>query len=269
MGKLYYFQAPSFDIDPDSEIAPKLGSIFPNLHMLTAPLNQDDYVSVPEHVKNRSVLTHFAETVDQSLQAEASVGTNVLQGSTGSIDVIYAFARNKKNIYSCSQLETLEFAPTQEFVNECITASPGVQAFIENSIVGRKRVYMITGLKIATGFTMSSTKATQHSPQLRFAANAMLTGVPLDTGLGLQFDAANSRTVESGQTVNRIVFAYRVIRIKLSWDGLARYKYRSGGRFAVDDGSDEDREDKWVLMPLDAEDRPRDFPDSVQVEQRG
>ena len=61
------------------------------------------------------------------------------------------------------------------------------------------------------------------------------------------------------------MFAYRVIRIKQKRDGEAKYKYKSGGKYAANDDSD-DEEDSWDFELLDEEGRLRDFPDSVMVE---
>ncbi|UKZ73152.1 hypothetical protein TrVFT333_000793 [Trichoderma virens FT-333] len=261
MGKLYYFQAPNFDINPDSEVAPRLGSIFSNLETLTAPLNQHDCIAVPKHLMNQSVSTNFNESKGRNFETKVDLNVNVAKGTRWSTDLIYAFGRDKKNVYHCELLETLEFEPNQEFVTECILASQRVQSFLENSLIGRKRVYMITGLKIASGLTKSSTRGNQYSPKLRVAAEATTMG-----GLGLDMNVTNARTVSYGRTLNRIVFAYRAIRIKLKWDGEARYKYKSGGKYDVDDTSDSEDEEDWDLEPLDEADRLKDFPDSVKID---
>jgi hypothetical protein len=52
-------------------------------------------------------------------------------------------------------------------VTECILASQRVQDFLEDSLVGRKRVYMITRLKITSGSSTSSTGETRHHPKLK------------------------------------------------------------------------------------------------------
>lgn len=211
MGKLYYFQAPNFSNNPDSDIAPRLGSIFSNLEMLTAPLNQHEYIAAPKHLLNHSISTDFNENEVRGFQTHADLNTNAIQGIGfgGTTDLIYAFARDKKNVYHCELLETLEFEPNQDFVTESIRASRRVQSFLENSLVGRKRVYMITGLKIASGFS-KSTNENHHSAKLRVAAKAAALG-----GLGFDINASSARTISHGRTLNRIVFAYRAIRIKL------------------------------------------------------
>lgn len=265
MGKLYYFQAPNFDINPDSEIAPKLGSIFSTLETLAAPLNQNEHVAVPQYLMNQSASADFRWTVGQNLKAEVGLNANVDWRIAGSADLVYAFARDRRNVYHCELLETLEFEPNKQFVSECILASQRVQAFLENSFVGRKRVYMITGLKIASGFTNSSTKETQHNPKLKVAANVAAIGGPVEVGPGFDMTVTNARTVAYGRTANKIVFAYRVIRIRLKWDGEPRYTYISGGKYAVDDSDDED-EHRWDLEPLDEEDRLKDYPHSVRIE---
>lgn len=267
MGKLYYFQAPNLDINPESETAPKLGSIFATLETLMAPLNQYEYVSPPASLMNASSSAGFEETASSSLGASVGLKATTAYGIGGSGDPIYALARDRKNVYSCELLETAEFAPTPEFVTECIRASQRVQNFLENAFVGRKRVYMVTGLKIATGFSTSSTRETQHSPKLKIGV------VPVQGGPEIDMTAAGKRTVVHGRTVNKIVFAYRVIRIKMKWDGQAQYKYKSGGKYGVDD-SDEDsdddesggKKDEWELEPLDEEDIAKEFPDAVKMD---
>jgi hypothetical protein len=46
---------------------------------------------------------------------------------------------------------------------------------------------------------------------------------------------------------------------------MARHNYKSGAKYAVDENSDEDKEGRWDLEPLDEEDRLKDFPDSVRM----
>ncbi|KAL7893945.1 hypothetical protein HDV63DRAFT_164056 [Trichoderma sp. SZMC 28014] len=269
MGKLYYFQAPNFDINPDSDVAPRLGSIFSNLELLKAPLNQQELIAVPKHLMNQSVTADFNENNIRGFQTDADINANAVQGIGfgGSADLIYAFARDKKNVYHCELLETFEFEPNQDFVTESIRASWRVQNFLENSLVGRKRVYMITGLKIASGFS-KSTNENNHSAKLRVAAKATVLG-----GLGLNINASSTRTVSQGRALNRVVFAYRAVRVKVKRDGEARYKYKSGGKYDVEDNDDDDDDDKdeeiWELQSLEEADRLKDFPDSVRIDIEG
>lgn len=272
MGKLYYFQAPNFDINPDSPTAPRLGSIFSSLTQLKAPLNQDDHLKIPENLLNNNTVDNFSDIRARKFQADVGVNATAGQGVTGSADLVYAFTRDKEKTYHCETLETIEFEPDKAFVADSITASPRAQTFMNNSLFGRKRVYMITGLKIATGFSMSSSKATQHSPSLKVGLGFGALGVPAEAGPELGLSVGNGRTVEQGRALNKIVFAYRVIGIKDRWDGEPRFKYESGGKYAAEedsDDSDEDEEGKWLLEPLSDDALSDDFPDAVRVDIEG
>lgn len=273
MGKLYYFQAPTLDINPESETAPKLGSIFSTLETLTAPLNQYEYVRPPMSLVNASSSAHFEETTSSSLNANVGFKVTAVYGAGGSCDLVYAFARDRKNVYSCELLETAEFAPTPEFVSECIRASQQVQEYMENAFVGRKRVYMVTGLKIATGFSSSSTWEMQSNPKLKIGVDATPAGMFVQGGPELDVTVAGKRTLGLGRASNKIIFAYRVIRIKMKWDGEAQYKSRSGGKYAMDDSdgdSDDDewnsrKKDLWDLELLDIKDIAKEFPSAVKI----
>ena len=125
---------------------------------------------------------------------------------------------------------------------------------------------MITGLKIASGFSKSVSEEIQHNPKLKIAAKTTtVSSIPVEAGPELDLAVANAQMVFHGRSTNKIVFAYRVIRIKQKRDGEAKYKYMSGGKYAVNDNSD-DEEDPWEFELLDEEERLKDFPDSVMVE---
>ena len=219
---------------------------------------------------NQSASTDFSETASKGIMTSVGLNATVAQGIAGSADIVYAFTKDKNNTYACELLETLEFEPTKPFISDCITASQPVQAFFENSLPGRKRVYMITGLKIATGFRTSTTKETQHGPMLKVGVDATALGIPVEIGPEIELESTNARTVKQGRSLNKIVFAYRVVRIKRKRDGEAKYKYKSGGKYAVDEDEDDDSEDEdddWPLdlEPLDEKERWQEFPDSVQI----
>ncbi|KAJ5710927.1 hypothetical protein N7488_005083 [Penicillium malachiteum] len=87
--KLYYFQAPNFDINPASDTAPKLGTILPNLDRLTGSLNQANVVEIPANLQNQSTTTDFEDTVYANYGGSTGLSLNVLQGIFGSASVAY------------------------------------------------------------------------------------------------------------------------------------------------------------------------------------
>ncbi|KAF6809399.1 hypothetical protein CPLU01_15510 [Colletotrichum plurivorum] len=175
------------------------------------------HLTVPERLLNISGSSDFRTTSTRSFQAEIGLNATGASGLAGSADLIYALTNNKQEQYACEVLETLEFAPDQAFVNDSIIASQRVQRFLEDSLFGRKKVYMITGLKIASGLSRSTSKETQHGPSLKVSASGAPLGIPLpvEAGPGVGVTFGRGRTVTDGPALNKTVFAYRVIRIKV------------------------------------------------------
>ncbi|KAH8680262.1 hypothetical protein BGZ61DRAFT_395512 [Ilyonectria robusta] len=270
MPKLCYFQVPNFDINPDSGTAPKLGSIFANLDRLTGPLNQDDHVDIPPNLMNQTS-SSFKETVDKSIGVTAGLNANIVQGLAGSGELVYAFSRNKQDTYQCELLETLEFEPNDQLVTDSILASQRVQNFLQDSLLGLKRVYMITGLKIATGFSRSSSKEIQNGPKLKVGVDATAFGIPVSAGPQLDLTVGTARTTSHGRSTTKIVFAYRAIKIRRKRDGNVAFKHRGGGKYDLNDessdsdDSDGEDEDKWNIEPISQEDRGEEFTDSNLV----
>ena len=174
MPKYYYYHSPSLNIDV---AAPKLGSIFSSLRRLTNPLNQDDCVSIPSYLTTSDNLLNFSETSNTSVEINGGLSAEAAQGVLGSGELIYTFGRDKGHVYRCARLNTIEFDPDERFVDACIMSSQRVQSFIADSFLGKQTIYMITGLKIATGFSTKTTTSSEHGPRLQIGFNATAFGV--------------------------------------------------------------------------------------------
>ncbi|KAK7190285.1 hypothetical protein DPSP01_006811 [Paraphaeosphaeria sporulosa] len=86
---------------------------------------------------------------------------------------------------------------------------------------------------------------TEHGQFLSVGVDATVFGITVEAGLELEVKVSERSVAYRGST-NRIVFAYRVVRIKLKRDGEVKYRYKSGGKYAeVDENSGE--EEKWVV----------------------
>ena len=266
MAKLYYLQAPTFSINAESATAPRLGSIFYSLNRLSGSLNQLERISVSSELINNTAIAGFNDSTTKGFMAVAGLNANLLQGIAGSADIIYGLSKGKKETHFCELLETVEFEPTSEFVTKSIAASSNVRSTLRNALPGRKRVYMITGLKVATGLTTSTSTTTHHGPVLRVGVDAMAFGIPASAGPEVELATSRVRTVTQGRSSDKIIFAYRVVRIKQGRDGEATWKYKSGGRYSVDDDDSEDEEETWEIEPLQEESVAEDYPDSVRME---
>ncbi|KAH7091464.1 hypothetical protein FB567DRAFT_546185 [Paraphoma chrysanthemicola] len=253
MPKLYYFQAPSFSIDADCEIAPRLGSIFYSLERLIDPLNQHDHLYIPKTSINTSKIEKLCETKGTGYMAAVGLNANIANGIGGSADVVYALATEKKTKYCCESLETVEFEPSEQFIIDSVMASQRVQATLDKALFGRKRIYMITGLKIATRFSSSTSESSQHGPKMRVGIDATGFGIPVAACPEVELATSRTRSIIHGRTRNKIIFAYRVVRIKQGRSGDASWKYRSGGKYGLGQDEDEDEDVTWEVEALDEE----------------
>ena len=263
MPAYYYFRAPTFDISPESPTAPKLGSIFSSLKRLTGPLNQYDHVSIPPDLRNESAKSDFSDTIGKKIEGHAGVYADSTIG-VGSGDLVYGFAKDKKSVYCCKLLETEEFEPNEDLVAQCINASQRVQNFIAESFLGNKRVYMITGLKIATGFSTMASESSEQSPKLKIGFNAAAFGVPIEGGPQIDLTFGGSREVSHGRSLSKIVFAYRAIKISPRSDGRPKYKDIRGGQYSLGDGNSEEKQ-AWEVEAMGEEDRVWEFPESTLI----
>ncbi|KAK8924351.1 hypothetical protein VCV18_004770 [Metarhizium anisopliae] len=154
----YYLRAPTFDIKPESPTAARLGSIFASLGELTNPLNQHDVIDIPPSSINTSCVPDFHLVVKKGISVSAGI-VGTLSPPPVSTEVVYTFAKDKTTTYTCAAMETYEFEASEQYITDSITASLPVQDFISDCFFGNNKVYMITGLKIAEGFSMSTTNA--------------------------------------------------------------------------------------------------------------
>jgi hypothetical protein len=173
--------------------------------------------------------------------------------SVGSGELIYGFTKDSKVVYTCEKLETEEFEPNKEFVTQSVYASQAVQDYIQESFVGRKRVFMITGLKIATGFRVSSAESNEHEPKLEIRGSGAPFGVPVNGGPDGKLTSKRGRELEY-DGVSKVLFAYRAIRIRPQSDGEMKFKDISGGQYSLENDLDDNEEEEWILENVGAED---------------
>ncbi|KID83962.1 hypothetical protein MAJ_11286, partial [Metarhizium majus ARSEF 297] len=129
-------------------------------------------------------------------------------------------------------METYEFEASEQYVTDSITASLRVQNFIAGSFIGNKKVYMITGLKIAEGSCMSTTDAGSHGP-----------------------------------SSSKVIFAYRAIEIAPKRGGNLRYRDLPGrhAQCFSDEHEDEDAEAGWEIEPVKEKQMLEMYPGALPV----
>ncbi|EFY97699.1 hypothetical protein X797_002899 [Metarhizium robertsii] len=262
----YYFRAPTFDIKPESPATARLGSIFASLGELTNPLNQHDVIAIPRSSINASRVPNFKEVVKKGISGSAGI-VGTLSHTLVPSEVLYTFAKDKTTTYTCAAMETYEFEASEQYVTDSITASLRVQDFISACFIGNNKVYMITGLKIAEGFSMSTTDAGSHGPACKVGLDALAMGAPSLIGPRLMLQRSVDRDVSHGPSPSKVIFAYRAIEIAPKRNGKLRYKPRFVYLCAPSKHEDEDEDEEagWELEPVEEKQMLEMYPGALTV----
>jgi hypothetical protein len=91
-----------------------------------------------------------------------------------------AYGKNKVDIYQFKKLETKYFIPTTPYIEKRVLES-AVQDYLKEKKY-RKRIYMITGLKIAHNPAAASLVSTTFTTQAKLGADLTALAVPVEIG---------------------------------------------------------------------------------------
>lgn len=159
--------------------------------------------------------------------------------------------------YTMNSLQTVYFTdlPSQAYVRQCIAAEPELRELMRLDNLFGRPVYMITGLKIARGFSLSANSSSATGGSAKAGAG---TG---DAAAGGEFAASRETAGQLNfSSASDIVFAYQLMKIKpKGWKQkrLERSEYHSSAAF-LGDRDGEDGEDGSEQEQFEAE---WDFPD--------
>ncbi|KAI1052735.1 hypothetical protein LB507_009829 [Fusarium sp. FIESC RH6] len=108
-------------------------------------------------------------------------------------------------------LETKYFLPDDDYFAQVIE-DPGVQAYFQVHN-WRKPVYVITGIKITRGASVSTESSKRRSGQAELKVDATSVGADVQAGPEASWESDKKRGVSYGGSTD-YVFAYQLMRIK-------------------------------------------------------
>lgn len=245
--ELTYLLSPKFYFKRDGPIA--LGSIVADPFRPHLVLTAVDAASLAEHYPKIERFTDFDQnlTSSQGTGASVSVWLEFMQAASAKIGL--AREKHRLDEYTMTSLETeyfLEFPSAEEIksrvkvdrVRETIKASgfPGT----------RQPVYMVTGRKLAKGFSAVHESGKQTSSEAEAGGSA-----PTPTGnVAVKGGAAGrkERQLQTGwKAGDELVFAYQLMKIDVKgWRGLrVEYdEFRHESALLSNDSEDEDEEEE-------------------------
>ncbi|KAI9766108.1 MAG: hypothetical protein M1840_006815 [Geoglossum simile] len=197
-----YLLAPNFTFQPDGPI--RLGNIIADPFKPTRTLSAfDPSLSIPETVTTNE----FGYTIsgDKGRSLRGSVWAQFLQSASAKVS-----GEASDDVLTCYTMDSLEAMyfkrdPTEEEVADRVKAKK-VQAAMKAGLFGLQPVYMITGLRVAKGFKMSSEVVPKREGNVG-ASGPVTDQVSLGGEVGLSHWSAVQESFRSG---NDIIFAYQL-----------------------------------------------------------
>ncbi|KAL6253017.1 hypothetical protein RBB50_000737 [Rhinocladiella similis] len=195
-----FILAPNFTFHPDTSIC--MGDILQDPSDPTKPLSSSPRAEL-------ETTTHTDYDAELGKSASTSVGGGIWETflQFASIKLYGEASKDIATRYTIDRLETVYFKkqPTDEQASRW-ALEPRVAAAINAGVVRRNPVYLVSGLKIARGFSLAD--GVSSSRKAGVGAEAPVT---FGVGAGADVDVGRSRSErQSWRSEEDIVFAYQL-----------------------------------------------------------
>ena len=236
-----YFIAPTRDCPPSGPIA--LGNIIASPSSPEVALNPEPVtLSRPIYQSNQ---TNWTAEVGRYKRGKIGIWTKFLQALGIGIDLSVNYEIENTEAYSFDRVETRFFVPDQTYIEKSVM-SPEVKKFLIKSKF-RANLYMITGIKIAIGASIVTTKLRNRGINLQFGVDGLMMGVPIGIGPDIVVSAGHAQGVSFDHSSD-FVFAFRLREISYTKKmGVKHRDYSKGALFNLDRAIDNDLEEPWMV----------------------
>jgi hypothetical protein len=155
-----YHLAPNFTTRPFPDGPLDLGTVVEDLQSFH-PINQGaSRIAIPDGQRYVDVKEDVTASAKSSFSGEASFLARVLDGSIGG-DASLRGQRSEENVYTVARLETAYFYPSPCYIEQCLRLAE-VKDYLDMAN-HKAPVYLITGLKIAWGATVSTERGREFT----------------------------------------------------------------------------------------------------------
>ncbi|RBR19762.1 hypothetical protein FVER53590_13777 [Fusarium verticillioides] len=209
-----WFLAPDFTFTPDGPL--QLGAVIPHPSRPTQTLAspRTDTITLPE--VQTLIETNHSHSNDVTRTAGVNLFAKFVELASASIG--YETSRRNALAYGTVDHEVRFLAApfTKEFLQSIVDAE-AVREHIDSGMFGKRAVYFISGLRVATSsFTVTKEKGVGHNTSLSGSGPA--GPVPIEVGAGISGGKESSKT-DSYETAPGIIFAYRLHAIRVRGSG--------------------------------------------------
>lgn len=232
-----YFLCPTWDYHPSGPI--QLGNI------ITSPSRPADALNGPDAPRPAATSlfptttkTDVKWSSDNLRSGRYGLWTQFLSFLGFSVDLGFEHTAHSEQSFAFDTLETTEFIPTTQFLQDCLSASPAAVDFITKSRF-RKALYVVTAVKISRGSCVAETSSgTSRGAEVGVGVDgALLVGTPVGLGPEVRANrASGERGSFSGPS--DFVFAFRLRRVLVQRAGTVagHSEYTFGAMYGADEG---------------------------------
>ena len=260
--KKCYFLAPTRNYVPDKRI--RMGNIIANPSVPDEPLNESPFTPSPDTIDIHSE-SGWSTTYSKQNETKLSFLASFLQlilGLGGKADAGYETSVTQT--LNCEKVVTSEFNPSLSFVDHCVkdeAVSNYLKARKQFYLYGNnpKKVYMITGLKIAHGASQVFEAGLKRNIHLHLTVDGTTAGLPASGGP--EFNVTrNESQGEDFKASDAFVLGYRLREIELRAKGDIAHKAYDTGATLGKDNTKKEGEIEIVVEGIGARDaRGADF----------
>ncbi|KAI3322338.1 hypothetical protein HD806DRAFT_122426 [Xylariaceae sp. AK1471] len=253
-----YFIAPNFTTRPFPNGPLELGTLVEDIKQFY-PINQgiDNRVPIPDLQRYSDAKEDINASLKTSHSGEASILAKVLDRSIGG-EMSLKGQKSDEDVYKIQKLETVYFYPQRSYINKCLQLSD-VKDYLDMGS-NEEPVYLITGLKIAWGATISTRHDQGHEGTA--GAGVSIQSGPVDAEFGAKAAVTRESTMSSSfDKPADFVLGIRVQKIyhkKKFWTGeqaLTIEKVAKGAVLVDNDEPEEiedaETEDNFVIADVD------------------
>ncbi|RYP72077.1 hypothetical protein DL771_004408 [Monosporascus sp. 5C6A] len=253
-----YHIAPNFTTRPFPNGPLELGTLVEDIKQYY-PINQGttNRVPIPDGQRYSDAKEDINASLKTSRSGEASILAKVLDRSIGGEAGLKGQKRDE-DVYKIQKLETVYFHPQRSYINKCLQLSD-VKDYLEMGNY-EEPVYLVTGLKIAWGATISTELGRGYEGNA--GVGVAVPGGPVDVEVGAKAAVAGDSTMSSsfGKPADFVlgIQMQKIYHKKKFWSGdrvLTVEKVVKGGVLVDDDEletvGDAEAEDNFVIVDMD------------------
>lgn len=201
-----YFLVPSWDLGPDDVV---LGSVIANVKRPQMPLmGKSPAISIDTKIQMQGPQVSSG-TVKFSTEQSVGLFSNFLQAVTVGGEVSYASKQTKQLEYSCDKMETRKFVPSTEYINSVVQDAT-ISTYLKSGGLSSK-VFVITGLKIASEITITTTLEDGYEAKAQVGIDLLAGGLKIGPQGSWKSETSKTHTTT---IKGPIVFAFQVKKLR-------------------------------------------------------